>query len=67
MLPNKEGNILPIIEHIFHFITHFSCPILSICPPHKLVKSWCRLYTWTMFFLPRFWEQKGVRIMYHCG
>jgi hypothetical protein len=38
-----------------------------IWPPHKQAKSWCGLYTRTMFFLPRFWEQKGVWIMYHCG
>ena len=29
MLPNKDGNILPMIEHVFHCITHFSCQILS--------------------------------------
>jgi len=29
MLPNKDGNILPIIEYFFHCITHFSCQILS--------------------------------------
>jgi len=29
MLPNKDGNILPIIEHVFHCITHFSYQILS--------------------------------------
>jgi len=27
------------------------------CPPHERVKSWCRLYTRTRFFLSRFWEQ----------
>ena len=26
---NKDENILPIIEHVFHCITHFSCQILS--------------------------------------
>ena len=29
MLPNKDGNILPIIEHIVHCMTHFSYQILS--------------------------------------
>ena len=36
MLPNEDGNILPIIEHVFHCITHFSCQILSFNHPFIL-------------------------------
>ena len=63
MLPNEGRNILPMIEHVFHCITDFSCQILSfihaICPPNEQVKSWCGLYTQTRFFSPEILGAKG--------
>ena len=62
MLPNKDGNILPMIEHVFHCITHFSCQILSFI--HAFVLHMNRLkvdadYILELGFSPEILGGKG--------
>jgi hypothetical protein len=61
------GFWLPLfyLQTLLVLTAEISCQILSICPPHKQLKSCYRLYTRTRFFLPIFWEQKGVQIFGH--
>ena len=64
MLPNKNGNILPIIEYVFHYIAHFSFQIVSFIHAFVLNTNGLKVdadYIIELgFFLPRLWEQKGL-------
>ena len=57
MLPNKDGNIFT--NNWTRFSLHYTVCLPDfklyshIWPPHEQAKSWCGLYTRTMFFLQR--------------
>ena len=66
MLPNKDGNILPIIEQVFPCITHFTCKILSCIHTFVLHTKGLKVYTYYIpelcFFSREFGRKRGCRL-----